>query len=532
MFRSVKVRLASVILGLAGVVMLYAYVYMYGMANFEGQEIPYYVALQVATESITTAGFGGHAPWDTLSMNIIVIIMNVTGVLLFFIGVPVALAPFVGPIVKDAVRDEAPTETDMKGHTVLVGFEDSNQLLRKKLGQSDIKSLFVMDDRETADRIHRDGSNVLFVNEYNKKFLSNANIEHADTVIIGMEGGTDPSVVLSVKDIDEDVNVVSVSYTESNEKYVRKAGADRVIKPKSELGQSLATRATKDISARINDEISDLDIKTSYVTVDSDDDVCGKTVEDAEEQIIGRIIAGWFFGTLVVNPDPDTVVEENSVLLITDGSNQEREQELDTVDQGDTQGNGPIMICGYGDVGKAVDKFARREGYETITVDKSEEEADLMDDITNEDFMRDEVDLDDCMSVVVAVSDDDTAVYTNLVVNNVSPTTDVVTRSNKVENIWKIYNSGSNFVLSLETLTADAILDYVSKSSDIISSNDEVIVSSVSGQEYQGKKLQDTDIGNSSVTVFAVLRKDGMITDVHGEIDIKEEDEIMYIESE
>lgn len=532
MSRSVKIRLVSVALGLVGVIMLYAYIYMYGMANFENQEIPYHVALQAATESITTAGFGGHAPWESLPMNIVIIVMNITGVVLFFIGVPVAIAPFVGPIIKEAVKDEAPRETDMIDHTVLVGFKDSNELLRKKLNQNGINSLFMMDDKQIADRLHREGEEIIFVDEYDRESLSNANIENADSVIIGMEGGTDPSLVLSIKDINSEVEVISVSYTESNEKYVRRAGADQVIKPKTELGDSLASRATRDISKEINDVISDSRIEMSYMIVESNDDICGKTVRNAGEYIPGNLVAGWFFGTLIVNPDPDTVIDKNSVLLTADYTDKNDEQERNNEVEEEVGEDRPLMIFGYGDVGKSVERSASQKGYETITVDISEENADIEADITDEEFVRNEANLDECRSVVVAVSDDDTAVYTNLVVSDISHSTDVITRSSKVDNIWKLYNAGSDFVLSLETITSDAILDCVSESNDIISSNDDVIVSSVSGQAYQGEVLENTDIREDFGTVFAIRRDGDIVTKIDGNTEIRSEDEIMYIGSQ
>jgi hypothetical protein len=64
-----------------GAVMLTAYatVYRWGMATFEGEHISYVRSLQVVLEALTTAGFGGDAPWASTQMNVLVILIRSFG---------------------------------------------------------------------------------------------------------------------------------------------------------------------------------------------------------------------------------------------------------------------------------------------------------------------------------------------------------------------------------------------------------------------------------------------------------------------
>jgi hypothetical protein len=87
-----------------GVVLLatYAVVYQWGMTTFEEDPVSYVQALQVVLESLTTAGFGGDAPWLSTVVNLIVIGMNLTGVLLVFFTVPFFLVPLLEGVFETA----------------------------------------------------------------------------------------------------------------------------------------------------------------------------------------------------------------------------------------------------------------------------------------------------------------------------------------------------------------------------------------------------------------------------------------------
>jgi len=82
----------------------YAFVYQWGMRVYEDQSVLFIQALQVVIESITTAGFGGHAPWSSPQMNAMILFMNLTGVLFVFLAVPL----FVVPVLRDAFEQRPP----------------------------------------------------------------------------------------------------------------------------------------------------------------------------------------------------------------------------------------------------------------------------------------------------------------------------------------------------------------------------------------------------------------------------------------
>ena len=98
---------SAVSLGL--LILGYAVVYDYGMATFEGEPTTFLHSLQVVVETFTTTGFGSDAGWTSPAMNVIVIVMDLTGVALIFLTLPA----IVFPLLEETVSTSAPTRADL-----------------------------------------------------------------------------------------------------------------------------------------------------------------------------------------------------------------------------------------------------------------------------------------------------------------------------------------------------------------------------------------------------------------------------------
>jgi hypothetical protein len=101
---------------LAVLMLGYTLVYDYAMATFENEPGTLLHSLQVVVEAFTTTGFGSDAPWTTPVTNLLVIIMDLTGVALIFLALPA----FVIPLLDETLSTSAPTSVDLAGHVVIV----------------------------------------------------------------------------------------------------------------------------------------------------------------------------------------------------------------------------------------------------------------------------------------------------------------------------------------------------------------------------------------------------------------------------
>lgn len=80
--------------------------------------------------------------------------------------------------------------------------------------------------------------------------LRRARLEHAAALITDVDDETNPSVLLSAREVGPDVLTVSLSEDPVAADCHRYAGADHVLLPKRLLGEHLADRAIGSFDAR------------------------------------------------------------------------------------------------------------------------------------------------------------------------------------------------------------------------------------------------------------------------------------------
>ena len=106
---------------LVGVMLVYAVLYHHGMRAFESEQQTFLHSLQIVVETFTTTGFGSDAPWASPEMNALVILMDLTGVALIFMALPVLAFPLFEEALSTTVPTEAPE--DLRSEERRVGKE-------------------------------------------------------------------------------------------------------------------------------------------------------------------------------------------------------------------------------------------------------------------------------------------------------------------------------------------------------------------------------------------------------------------------
>lgn len=520
----VKRRFLTLIIGFISMIATFAYIYMIGMSIFEGEEIKYYVAVQKTVESVTTAGFGGHAPWESLGMNIIIIIMNLIGVTLFFFGVPIAIAPIVAPSLKQAIKDRPPRKSDKQNHVIVTGFNDADEVLVNKLRNYNYDCLLIIEDEKKALELQRDGYDVVHGSPEDTDTLKNANVEKSKSIIVDIDDNVNPSIILSANRYGGDTEKISVVDSKNVERYHNLSGADFVLKSRTEFGKALGLRSILNLREEINDVINDLP-STREVIINPDDEVAGKTVREYSDKTEQFVLCGWFNGQFVPGPKPDRKVSGNTILITT--SNEENQNSIHHSSGMESSKN--IIIAGYGNVGKSVEDTVESKGYNATTIDTAEKGADINGDIKKPDVLE-QAGISDAESIVITINDDTDIIYSTLVINEMNPDVEIISRINKEENIWKAYESGADFVISLETLTGDVVANRVIEDSNFIAPTQELQVDSISNDRYSGMKVNETDIGEEYGYIMAIERENGeLIGGINGESEIKENDTIILI---
>jgi Trk K+ transport system NAD-binding subunit len=514
-------------LALAAVVMLaYAAVYQWSMAAFEGTRVGYIESLHVVVETFTTTGYGEDANrWSTNGMWLLMMVMQFTGLALFFLTLPL----FLVPLVEESLRTAPPTSTSLTDHVVICEFTPRGDTLVGELESMDMQYVIVESDRERARELDIDGYSVIHGNPESVEDLKDANTGEAVALVADADDETNASIILSAKQA-ADVRVISLIEDADLADYHRYAGADSVVSPRRILGESLAGKAATSTATDLGDavEIAE-DFEVVELLVQRGAAVEGRTIADSGigEDAGVNIIGAWFRGEFVSPPPPDELIDEHTILLVTGREQQvERLKEL-TLSEARRYRRGTVVVVGNGEVGStAADELVAAE-VPTVVVDREDKPGvDVVGDITDRQTIE-EAGVADARSVILAVDNDTTAVFATLVINRVAPGIEIIARANEAESIPKLYRAGAEYVLALATVSgrmlASNLLD-----EEVIAPEAQLEIVRTHAPALVGTSLAEADVrARTNCTVIAAERNGELITDVGPDFVVQTDDTLV-----
>jgi Trk K+ transport system NAD-binding subunit len=523
------VRAASVVIA---VVVAYTLLYRWAMFNFEGAERSVFESLQVVIESFTTAGFGGDADqWQTAPMNVLVVMMNLTGVLLVFLALPL----FVVPIFQQALEDSPQRSTDLVDHVVICSYNSREDVLRSELDAAGVPYVIIEEDPDTVLELNQDDIEAIYGDPEQEETFENANIREARALVADVSDEGNVSVILTAKGLNEELTVVSVAEDSRDAEYHRYAGADRVIRPRQVLGKALANKATLSLSRGFRESIElSENFELSELLVKEDSELAGKTIGELQlrEQIGATVIGMWANGEFVPVPEADMRIDENTILLVA-GSHRALEQVNSRSISPKASRDDRIVVAGYGVVGQSAVEALDEKGISRTVVDIEDHDGvDIVGDISDPETLS-RCRIEDARFILLALSDDTTSMYMTVALEELAPDTEVIARANDVENTAKLYRGGGEYVLALSTVTGRMLSSALLDTEDVLSPDTQFSIVRTTASELVGTTLADADVRTrTGATVVAIERDGTLITDPGPDATVREEDTLIIAGSD
>ena len=512
------------------VVMLgYTLLYDYGMSAFDGEPVAFLHATRVVVETFTTTGYGSDAPWTTDVMRLLVIAMDITGVVLIFLALPA----LVFPLFEEAIATSVPTalEGDVSDHVIVCTHNARSDTLISELEAVAQPYVLVEPDRERATELYEDGYRVIHAEPNTVAGLEGARIDTARAVVADVSDTVDTSIVLTAKELAEDVQVVSVVEEPDRARYHRLAGADEVLSPRRLLGESLARKLTTGVTTDLGDAVElgeDFDI--TELPLSRESELIGQTLADSgiREQTGVNVVGAWLRGDFKSPPPPSVPLDGSTVLLVTGRRDQLGELRQTAVSEMRQFTPGETVVLGYGEVGQRVAAALAEAEIEHTVVDVADRPGvDVVGDATDPDVIR-EAGVADARSVVLALPEDTTAEFTTLVVRDRTDETEVVARVERPEATGKMYRAGADYVLSLASVTGRMTASAVLDDEDVLSPDTQVDVIRTEAPGLVGRTLGDADVrARTGCTVVAVERAGEVVTDVGPTFRVEADDDLI-----
>ena len=288
-------------------------------------------ALYMTIITISTVGYKEAVPLDNTT-RIFTIFLIVTSVLLTAFIISSLTEYLLNNYSFHKIKQYA-MKKDIKklnNHVILCGFGRNGEQAFEKLKSYNKKVIIVDVDSNLSENFTEEGVLHIQGDATNDEVLKEAGIENASHLVCALSDDTQNLyVVLSARQLNSNLQIISRASSQSAYKKMKFAGANNVILPESLGGDHLASLVvTPDLldffnNLSISDGATENVRELSFETLCKDKNIKKiselKIQEDTGCSIIGAKKSDKSFH---VNPDKDFQVEEGTHLIILGNSNQ------------------------------------------------------------------------------------------------------------------------------------------------------------------------------------------------------------------
>ncbi|MDQ2052782.1 NAD-binding protein [Natronolimnohabitans sp. A-GB9] len=521
-------RLAVYVGSLLFLIVLYSFAYRWGMATYEGESRTWYQSLEIVIQSMTTTGYGQDAPWETLEMTALVVLIQVTGIAYVLVAIP----QFVVPWLETLVEPTPPTEiSGLEDHVIIVGYTSLCDTLVDELEASGTPYVILEDDVDRAQTLHQDEFTVLYGDPAADETLDASHLDDALAVVVDATERDPIKTVISIESRDPDANVFVLVEDISQARYFRYAGVDEVLLPKQRLGKALGDRVRNVVATDLGDEVefgADLELREYHVGPEAD--LFGQPVAAAGriERTGVAILGAWVRGDFVTRLPEQVQIDENTALLVA-GSQDELESVSEMLASSGRRyrmADDPVVVAGRGLVGTVTDGSLDRAEHETIVVDREPgPEVDVVGDATEEETLI-EAGLEDAETLVVALECDDDAIRTILTASELEPSLEIVVGADSAENVRALREAGADYVLALANVAGRMItlrtFDY-----EVMPLGNQLQLSTVSGSDLAGTELDPETVRQKTGCVVVGFVRDGDLRSEIEDIELTADDRLV-----
>ena len=303
-------------------VLLYIYATIFIKSYFEGESLSLIESVYFVICTMTTVGYGDVVMTSPVGM-VFSMVMALSGVIMLF----ALLFPFVVmPLVEKQIRGELPTRAPKKleNHIIICGYNTMVESLVNELEDHN-KSFIVVDEDEGQIRsLLNDGIQCIFGDPGREDVLEAAGICRARLLIANQNDEKNASIILTAKE-SCNIEILAIVNDKSNSDYLKYAGANRVISPKSLLGSFIGRKAVAPLIDRIINSTTFMDdLEITEFPIYPGSSLLNKSLKESRiRDLTGANIVGiWKGGELSLNIRSYDIIKRNSILLVVGNKEQ------------------------------------------------------------------------------------------------------------------------------------------------------------------------------------------------------------------
>ena len=420
---------------------------------------------------LSTQGFGDIV-FTSDPGKIFTIIVNLTGIVFMLVLLPFVIIQFVyNPIMTAQKEANAPRSlpNTMKGHVLLTNYGPLEEAFVERLKSRKIPYAIIVEDVNEAYKLTDMGFRVAVGNLRSPQTYEAVQVQQAALVCV--TSPSDPintNIVFVVRQVSENVPIVSLSNVEESIDILELAGSTEVFDIGDLMGKSLARSSSNEgTGAHVMGKIEDLRIVEARA---SGTDLVGKTLREAAlgQKMQVTVIGVWERGRFDL-AGPDTRIAENSILVMA-MSDEQLTAYNSTFSTPESKGYG-VLILGAGNVGIAAARYLREKGTPFTIIDKEEPPPRVAKEFSQNIVIGDAADYAflkstiffEASAVLVTTHNDDINIYLSLYFRKLRPDIQLLARANNESNVASLHRAGADFVLSTATTAATLLFNHLAQ---------------------------------------------------------------------
>lgn len=456
--RSSRRTLLKVALGVPVLIVVLAVLYGLGMAALEGEPRTFGESLQWATETLTTTGYGADNRWSHPAMIGLVVVTQFGGLALTFVVFSVVVVPFF----EERFEGKLPREIPKVGGYVLVyRFGPAVSTLVAELERTGVNLVILEEDEAVARRLVERGQTVVYAQIAAEDVDASLYVRARAIVVAGTDQ-ENAGVILSARQHGFEGDILALADRPLHRRPMVLAGATAVYTPLHILAAAMASLASERVSprvvgmARVRGHLHSIEVRIAAAS-----DLAGKTL--AESAIRSRtgatVIGRWKDGEFEAGLSASTKLEPGNLLVAVGG-----DRSIEQLGQLATPlpASGPVVVCGFGEVGRKLVELLRDAGERVLVIEREmpteypEGLEFVIGDVLEQQTLK-RACVQDARSVILALGDDAMTLFAATVVRDFASGIPIVARVDRAEHVERVHRVGVDFALSLSEVAAELL---------------------------------------------------------------------------
>ena len=225
--------------GLFGLIIVYTVTYNVALAELEGVDQSIFASFEFIVQTMTTTGYGQDSGlWSHPLVYLFVAGAQISGIGIGFF----TLRLIIIPLFTGAEVDLDNRLTPKSDHVIICEYRRDSAVLLEELTQLGIDYVLISSSEDNAKELSDEGYNVIHGSPQDATAFERASIESARAVIADA-GDANVNTILTVRSIDAEIDVITLTDDSDMRDILLQTGADTVLSPHGVLAHQLAEKA-------------------------------------------------------------------------------------------------------------------------------------------------------------------------------------------------------------------------------------------------------------------------------------------------